>query len=158
MNQKELEEQIEKIKRVYYDENKGLNGDNYFTKEEFNKMVDSPIAKIVFKLTSTLHADDYTLIKNISNQEIFDAIAIFSATIIVGTIKSDKDNRDLIDIGISYFIREFCKQAIIVKGHDDLDLETVCDHKGTLEDYVLNEGYWFCTKCKDKIKKHVRKD
>lgn len=28
-----------------------------------------------------------------------------------------------------------------------------CDHKGTLIDYVLNEEYYYCTKCDTKIKK-----
>src|ERR1044072_1843241 len=38
----------------------------------------------------------------------------------------------------------------------DKRVEASCDHKGWLTDYILNEEYWFCTKCKTKIKKRIR--
>lgn len=36
--------------------------------------------------------------------------------------------------------------------------QSKCDHIGHLVDYILNDGYWVCLKCKEKIKKHVKKD
>lgn len=147
MNEKEYEEMMHSV----------MNQMNQIGRE----VTASDSMILALKIGKTVYFDD--TFKHADLKQIMGAFTNFFASYVNSRldfqIKTKVEKEQYTEMFIHrmkllFLITEVTAKEILDK--HNINSNKKCDHMGTLEDYVLNEGYWLCTKCKEKIKKHVR--